>query len=110
MARILVLFASFDGQASRVADRIASVLARGGHAVSVRRTGWRPREVAAIAGALAYSKYNVLIRFLMRLIVGAAGGDTDTSRDYEYTDWDAVERFAARFSSRLQVFPEELAA
>ena len=26
----------------------------------------------------------------MVLFVGLAGGDTDTSRDYEYTDWDAV--------------------
>jgi menaquinone-dependent protoporphyrinogen oxidase len=38
----------------------------------------------------------------MRLIVGYAGGDTDTTRDYEYTDWDAVERFAAVFAKRFE--------
>jgi menaquinone-dependent protoporphyrinogen oxidase len=38
---------------------------------------------------------------MMRLIAGAAGGDTDTSRDYEYTDWEAVERFAMDFAARL---------
>jgi hypothetical protein len=32
------------------------------------------------------------------MIVGLAGGDTDTTRDYEYTDWDAVERFADAFA------------
>ena len=39
---------------------------------------------------------------MMRLIVGAAGGETDTSSDYEYTDWAAVERFAVQFQARLQ--------
>jgi menaquinone-dependent protoporphyrinogen oxidase len=32
-------------------------------------------------------------RLLMHMIFGIAAGDTDTSQDYEYTDWDAVERF-----------------
>ena len=66
------------------------------------RTGWAPRRVAAFAGALPYSRYNLLIRIMMRLIVGSAGGDTDTSRDYEYTDWDAVGRFAAEFARALE--------
>jgi menaquinone-dependent protoporphyrinogen oxidase len=60
----------------------------------VQKTGWRPRRVELIAGALPYSKYNFLIRFLMRRISASEGGDTDTSRDYEYTDWSAVDAFA----------------
>jgi menaquinone-dependent protoporphyrinogen oxidase len=39
----------------------------------------------------------------MRLIVGHAGGDTDTSRDYEYTDWEAVTRFAEAFGQAVGV-------
>lgn len=66
-----------------------------------RRTGWLPDDTAAFAGALRYREYNPLIRLMMRLVVGHAGGDTDTTRDYEYTDWSAVERFAARFASRF---------
>lgn len=66
------------------------------------RTGWRPKSTASFAGALRYRQYNPFIRFMMRLIVGAAGGDTDASRDYEYTDWAAVDRFAAEFAWRLQ--------
>jgi menaquinone-dependent protoporphyrinogen oxidase len=65
------------------------------------RTGWQARRTAAFAGALLYRKYNPLIRLLMRLIVGSAGGETDTSRDYEYTDWKAVERLAADFAADL---------
>lgn len=60
----------------------------------VKRTGWRPERVELVAGALTYSKYNFLVRFVMRRISAHEGGDTDTSRDYEYTDWPAVDRFA----------------
>jgi menaquinone-dependent protoporphyrinogen oxidase len=31
---------------------------------------------------------------MMRSIEKRQGGDTDTSHDYDYTDWDAVEGFA----------------
>ena len=67
-----------------------------------RATGWEPGQVASFAGALRYSEYNFFIRFMMRMIVGMAGGETDTSRDYEYTDWAAVERFAREFAARLR--------
>ena len=67
------------------------------------RTGWHPEATASFAGALLYRKYRPFIRFMMRLIVGVAGGDRDTSRDYEYTDWKAVDRFAGELASRLAV-------
>jgi menaquinone-dependent protoporphyrinogen oxidase len=63
----------------------------------VQRTGWRPQRVELVAGALPYTRYNFLIRFIMRRIVSMEGGDTDTSRDYEYTDWSALDRFAHEF-------------
>jgi menaquinone-dependent protoporphyrinogen oxidase len=37
----------------------------------------------------------------MRRISRKEGGDTDTSRDYEYTDWAAVDRFAAEFADEV---------
>ena len=179
MSRILILFASFDGQTARIAERIAATLEKAGHAATVlsadrleayrqienhealiigaavrydhhsraleklvrgnvgaiatrpnafysvclsaggpaarpaaaaryieefrSRTGWTPGESTSFAGALRYRKYNFMIRFMMRLIVGMAGGETDTRRDYEYTDWQAVERFATRFASTLDI-------
>jgi menaquinone-dependent protoporphyrinogen oxidase len=68
----------------------------------IRTTGWQPASIASFAGALRYSRYNPFIRFLMKLIMGAAGGETDTSGDYEYTDWVAVDRFAGEFARRLE--------
>jgi menaquinone-dependent protoporphyrinogen oxidase len=63
--------------------------------------GWHPEQDSIFAGALLYTKYNFAKRFIMKRISKAAGGDTDTSRDYDYTDWDAVDRFADEFAERL---------
>jgi menaquinone-dependent protoporphyrinogen oxidase len=57
--------------------------------------------VAVFPGALQYSKYGPLKRLVVRAFAAVAGHDTDTSKDYEYTDWKAVERFAAAFSEEL---------
>lgn len=176
MARVLIVYSSFDGQTARIAERMASVITMAGHAVTLRdapaagadiercdavlvggairygrfsaaleqlaranqvalsrrpnaffcvclaardpasgprtaagylgkfrrRTGWQPQRTAVFAGALPYRRYGPLRRFMMRLISRAAGGDTDTSRDYEYTEWTAVERFAGEFAAGLQ--------
>ena len=64
-------------------------------------TGWRPTRATSIAGALAYSKYGWLKRWIMRRIAEKAGGATDTSRDYEYTDWQALRAFAERFGEAV---------
>ena len=57
-------------------------------------TGWTPSVRKIVAGALPYTKYNFLKRFVMRRIVQKAHGDIDTTRDYEYTDWNDVAAFA----------------
>lgn len=56
-------------------------------------TGWHPAHVMPVAGALLYTKYNFIVRFVMKRIVKKKGGSTDTSRDHEYTDWAALDRF-----------------
>ena len=49
-----------------------------------------------IAGALIYSRYSWPMKWLMKRIAKQAGEDTDTARDYEYTDWQQVEQYAMR--------------
>lgn len=73
--------------------------------VFLRQVGWHPQQTATFGGALQFSKYGAFKRMLMVMIVGFAGGDTDTSRDYEYTDWAAVEDFSETFAQRLIQFP-----
>ena len=63
---------------------------------------WQPTRTKIVAGALLYRRYTWLTRWWMKRIVAKAGGDTDTSRDYEYTDWDDVRAFAVEFSELVK--------
>lgn len=65
--------------------------------VFVRQTAWRPAHVFPVAGALCYSKYNIFVRLIMKQIARKNGAPTDTSRDYEFTDWPALDRFVEGF-------------
>jgi menaquinone-dependent protoporphyrinogen oxidase len=66
----------------------------------LRQTDFHPRFVASFAGALAYTKYNFFKRCVLQGISAAAGGPTDTSQDYELTNWDEVSRFMAAFEAQ----------
>ena len=61
------------------------------------QTGWQPALTATFAGAVRYTRYNFITRFIMKKISQKEGGSTDTSRDHEYTDWTLVEQFADEF-------------
>jgi menaquinone-dependent protoporphyrinogen oxidase len=65
--------------------------------------GWRPWQVACVAGRLAYTQYGFLIRWFMQRIAKKEGGPTDTSRDHELTDWSAVERLARDLADRVRL-------
>ena len=56
--------------------------------------GWHPSRSIALAGAVRYTRYNPILRWVMRRISARTGRSTDTSRDHEYTDWAQVQRFA----------------
>lgn len=64
--------------------------------------GWRPGITRPVPGALLYTRYNPVKRWMMKRIVRKAGGDTDTSRDYEYTDWNDLRAFADEFGARVR--------
>ncbi len=68
-------------------------------------TGVVPDVVGLFAGALLYTRYGWMKRHVMRSIVRKEGGDTDLSRDYEYTDWSAVEEFARDVGRLVRAAP-----
>ena len=49
-----------------------------------------------IAGALMYSKYFLPVKWIMQNIAKKYYEDTDTSKDYEYTDWNQVKQYAEK--------------
>jgi menaquinone-dependent protoporphyrinogen oxidase len=64
-------------------------------------TGWTPDARLCVAGALQYREYSAPMRLVLRLIARRHGQSTDTSRDHDYTDWEAVDRFARDFGRRV---------
>jgi menaquinone-dependent protoporphyrinogen oxidase len=58
------------------------------------QTGFDPDIVGLFAGALLYTRYGWFKRHVMAAIAKREGGDTDTTQDHDYTDWEAVESFA----------------
>lgn len=55
---------------------------------------WQPKLCAVFAGALRYPRYRWLDRFMIRLIMKMTGGETDTTKEVVYTDWQQVASFA----------------
>ena len=60
-------------------------------------TPWKPTVCTVFAGALLYPRYGWFDRMMIRLIMKMTKGETDTTKEVEYTDWQQVEAFAAEF-------------
>ena len=71
----------------------------------VQQTGWNPRFPASFAGSMAYTQYGPLLRWITKFMSKRRGGPTDTSRDHEFTDWEAVDRFAERLAKAMPLSP-----
>jgi menaquinone-dependent protoporphyrinogen oxidase len=69
-----------------------------------QETGWQPDKVALFGGALLYTQYGFVKRHMMSKIARDKPGtlDVDLTRDYVYTEWDGVKRFAEHFAAGLR--------
>ncbi|MFZ0322540.1 MAG: flavodoxin domain-containing protein [Actinomycetes bacterium] len=59
----------------------------------VQKTGWHPDLVGLFGGALLYTRYGFAKRKMLKAIAKKGGLGTDTHRDYDYTDYEAVRHF-----------------
>jgi menaquinone-dependent protoporphyrinogen oxidase len=66
-------------------------------------SGLRPLATRCVAGALKYTRYDYFKRLIMRMIAEQRGQRTDTSQDYEYTNWDELEAFVDEFLAAAHV-------
>ncbi|MDI9223145.1 menaquinone-dependent protoporphyrinogen IX dehydrogenase [Pantoea sp. EA-12] len=64
----------------------------------LEQSPWQPDCCAVFAGALRYPRYRWFDRIMIQLIMRMTGGETDTSKEVEYTDWDKVAGFAQDFA------------
>ncbi len=70
----------------------------------VESTGWRPATVETFAGMLAWTQYDFFTRLLMKLILRSMHRpreEFDTSHDIDFTDYEAVQRFADAFADSV---------
>ncbi len=65
-----------------------------------KETGWWPVSIHNAAGALKYTEYDFFRRWMLKRIAEKEGGPTDTSRDHEFTDWNALDAFVDGFVSQ----------
>ena len=61
------------------------------------KSPWHPKMMAVFAGALRYPRYNFFDRTMIKLIMKLTGGETDTTKEVEYTDWQKVSNFSQQF-------------
>ncbi len=63
---------------------------------------WQPLVVGSFAGAIPFGRYGFFKRMAMKAILRARGEVVDSSKDYEYTDWNAVDEFADEFARLVE--------
>ncbi|MBA2814319.1 menaquinone-dependent protoporphyrinogen IX dehydrogenase [Candidatus Pantoea persica] len=63
----------------------------------LQQSPWAPECCAVFAGALRYPRYRWFDRVMIQLIMRMTGGETDKTKEVEYTDWQQVARFAREF-------------
>lgn len=65
----------------------------------IKLSPWKPLIVAVFAGALRYPRYGFFDRLMIQFIMRITGGETDTTKEVEYTNWARVNEFSEQFSS-----------
>lgn len=62
----------------------------------LKRSPWQPKHIGVFAGGLYYPRYSWFDRVMIRFIMSITGGETDTSKEVEYTDWEKVALFVKK--------------
>nr|WP_246225765.1 menaquinone-dependent protoporphyrinogen IX dehydrogenase [Vibrio agarilyticus] len=62
------------------------------------KSQWQPKMIGVFAGALYYPRYGWFDKMMIKFIMTMTGGETDTNKEVEYTNWEKVAIFAKRWS------------
>lgn len=61
------------------------------------KSPWKPTLIGVFAGALYYPRYGWFDKTMIKFIMSMTGGETDTTKEVEYTNWEKVALFADKF-------------
>ena len=62
----------------------------------LNKISWQPKILDVFAGKIDYPKYKFLDKYAIKFIMWITKGSTDTSKVYEFTDWNRVKSFAEK--------------
>ena len=62
----------------------------------LNKISWQPKILDVFAGKIDYPKYKFLDKYAIKFIMWLTKGPTDTSKVYEFTDWNRVKAFAEK--------------
>ena len=54
---------------------------------------WVPKKIGVFAGKIDYPSYKFFDKYAIKFIMWITNGPTDTSKTFEFTDWNKVEEF-----------------
>jgi len=60
----------------------------------LKKSPWTPKLQGVFAGALFYPRYKFFDRIMIQFIMKMTGGETDSTKEIEFTNWNKVTKFA----------------
>lgn len=54
---------------------------------------WQPKHIAIFAGELAYRKYHIIDKYMMKLVMSFNKNVSSDVQEMEFTDWEKVREF-----------------
>ena len=60
----------------------------------LKKTEWLPDKLGVFAGKIDFPNYGFIDKNIIKLIMWITNGPTDTSKSYDFTDWEEVDLFS----------------
>ena len=60
----------------------------------LKKTNWTPDHIGVFAGMIDFPNYNFIEKYIIKLIMWITNGPIDTSKTFEFTNWEDVKKFS----------------
>ena len=60
----------------------------------LKKTNWTPDHIGVFSGMIDFPNYNFIEKYIIKLIMWITNGPTDTSKTFEFTNWEDVKKFS----------------
>ena len=64
----------------------------------LKKTNWTPDNIGVFAGKIDFPNYNFLEKYIIKVIMWITNGPTDTSKTFEFTNWEDVKKFSDKIN------------